>query len=98
MVRAARRRAVFLDRDGVINRVFLRRGKPYAPRRLAEFRLLPGVAMAIRGLRRAGFLVIVATNHKCFNYAELAQWAKCVVDTRNGLADVATKPGQVWKA
>ena len=42
--------------------------------------------------------VIVATNHKCFNYDELAKWSKCIVDTRNGLAEVATKPGQVWKA
>jgi len=56
------RRAVFLDRDGVINRSLVRDGKPYAPRRLADFRLLPGAANAVRALREAGLLVIVVTN------------------------------------
>jgi D-glycero-D-manno-heptose 1,7-bisphosphate phosphatase len=53
---------VFLDRDGVINRSEVRDGKAYAPRRLAEFRLLPGVPAAVRALKQAGYLVIVATN------------------------------------
>ena len=57
-----RRRAVFLDRDGVINRSEVREGKPFAPRGLAEFRLLPGAAESIRALKRAGLLVIVVTN------------------------------------
>jgi len=55
-------RAVFLDRDGVLNANIVRHGKPYAPRSLAEFRLLPGVEEAVRRLREAGFLTIVATN------------------------------------
>jgi D-glycero-D-manno-heptose 1,7-bisphosphate phosphatase len=59
---AVARRAVFLDRDGVINRCEMRSGKPYAPRRLADFRLLPGVVAAARALKQAGFLLIVATN------------------------------------
>ena len=42
--------------------------------------------------------VIVATNHQVVNYQELADWAACIVDTRNALAGVKTKPGQVWKA
>lgn len=57
-----RRRAIFLDRDGVINHCEVRNGKPYAPRRIEDFRLLPGVARAVRSLKRAGFLVIVVTN------------------------------------
>jgi UDP-N-acetyl-D-glucosamine dehydrogenase len=43
-------------------------------------------------------LVLVATNHACFNYQELADWGECIVDTRNALGGIATKPGQVWKA
>ncbi len=43
-------------------------------------------------------LVLIATNHSSVNYAELADWAPCIVDTRNAMAGVATKPGQVWKA
>ena len=54
--------AVFLDRDGVINRSEVRDGKPYAPRRMQDFRLLPGVVRAIHDLKKAGLLVIVVTN------------------------------------
>jgi D-glycero-D-manno-heptose 1,7-bisphosphate phosphatase len=56
------RRAVFLDRDGVINRCEVRGGKPYAPRHLSDFRLLPGASGAVRSLKRAGLLVVVVTN------------------------------------
>ncbi len=55
-------RAVFLDRDGVINRSEVHDGKAYAPRTLADFRLLPGVPAAVRALKQAGYLIIVATN------------------------------------
>jgi len=55
-------RAVFLDRDGVINR------KPpegdYVTR-WEDFHILPGVAEGIALLNRAGFLVIVVTNQRC---------------------------------
>ena len=40
-----------LDRDGVVNRCEVRNGKPHAPRRLNEFRLLPGVIAAVRAFR-----------------------------------------------
>jgi D-glycero-D-manno-heptose 1,7-bisphosphate phosphatase len=53
---------VFLDRDGVIVRGLVRGGKSYAPRSLAEFRLLPGAAAAVRTLHKRGFLVVVVTN------------------------------------
>lgn len=55
-------RAVFLDRDGVINRTFVRDGRPFAATTLDEFELLPGVAPAIAALKNAGFRVIVVTN------------------------------------
>ena len=54
--------AVFLDRDGVINRSFVRAGKPYAPVRLEEFEIIPGVAEALQRMRHGGFLNIVVTN------------------------------------
>ncbi len=56
------RRAVFLDRDGVLNRAVLREGKPYAPSTLAELRVLAGVRDACRKLRDAGFALILITN------------------------------------
>jgi D-glycero-D-manno-heptose 1,7-bisphosphate phosphatase len=55
-------RAVFLDRDGVINRALEIGGKPYPPTSLAEFEILPGVPAACARLKSAGFLLIVATN------------------------------------
>ena len=56
------RRAVFLDRDGVINRAVVRDGKPYPPDTLAALEILPGVAKALESLRAAGYLNIVVTN------------------------------------
>jgi D-glycero-D-manno-heptose 1,7-bisphosphate phosphatase len=56
------RRAVFLDRDGVINRAVVRGGRPYAPDRVEDLEILPGVSEAVERLRRAGFLVVVVTN------------------------------------
>ena len=56
------RRGVFLDRDGVINRVVLKNGRPYPPQALSKFELLGGVREAVRALRRAGFCIIVVTN------------------------------------
>ena len=56
------KRAVFLDRDGVINRAVVRDGKPYPPASVAEFELLPGVVEACAELKAAGFLLVVATN------------------------------------
>lgn len=55
-------RAVFLDRDGVINQVLLRDGRPYSPASLAELKFLPGVHEAIGALHQAGFRLIVVTN------------------------------------
>jgi UDP-N-acetyl-D-glucosamine dehydrogenase len=43
-------------------------------------------------------LVLIATNHACVNYQELADWSHAIVDTRNAMAGLKTKPGQVLKA
>jgi D-glycero-D-manno-heptose 1,7-bisphosphate phosphatase len=55
-------RAVFLDRDGVLNRAVVRDGRPYPPSTLEMFETLPGVAEAVHRLRDAGLLLIGATN------------------------------------
>ncbi len=55
-------KAVFLDRDGVINANLERNGRPVAPTHLTEFRILPGVEDAARRLKAAGFLLVVVTN------------------------------------
>jgi D-glycero-D-manno-heptose 1,7-bisphosphate phosphatase len=55
-------RAVFLDRDGVLNRVVLRDRRAYPPASAEELDFLPGVAQATADLRRVGFRLIVVTN------------------------------------
>jgi UDP-N-acetyl-D-glucosamine dehydrogenase len=42
--------------------------------------------------------VLIATRHKVVNYQELADWAQCIVDTRNAMAQGKCRAGQVWKA
>ncbi len=59
---ALTRRAVFLDRDGVINRAVVRDGKPYPPTDLSQLEVLPGVAESLGRLRAAGYRLIVVTN------------------------------------
>lgn len=56
------KRAVFLDRDGVINKAVVRDGKPYPPSNVSELEILPGVKDALVKLRQAGYLLIVVTN------------------------------------
>ena len=55
-------KAVFLDRDGVINRAVVRDGKPHAPDTIDDLEVLPGVPNALHKLRGAGFRLIVVTN------------------------------------
>ena len=56
------KRAVFLDRDGVINRALEKKSKPYPPTSRAEFEILPEVRAACDKLKAACFLLVVATN------------------------------------
>jgi UDP-N-acetyl-D-glucosamine dehydrogenase len=42
--------------------------------------------------------VVIATAHSCVDYQELADWARCIVDTRNAMATVRVAQGKVWKA
>jgi UDP-N-acetyl-D-glucosamine dehydrogenase len=43
-------------------------------------------------------VVLIATNHSCVNYQDLAEWAHCIVDTRNAMSGTHVRPGKVWKA
>jgi D-glycero-D-manno-heptose 1,7-bisphosphate phosphatase len=57
-----RRAAVFLDRDGVLNRTTVRDGTPYPPMTMDEVEILPGVREALERLANAGLALIVVTN------------------------------------
>src|SRR5208337_2844630 len=60
--RGGKNRAVFLDRDGVINRAFVREGRPLPPPTLQELEILPGVPEALNDLKRQGYKLLVVTN------------------------------------
>jgi D-glycero-D-manno-heptose 1,7-bisphosphate phosphatase len=57
-----KRRAVFIDRDGVLNYAVVRDDKPFAPACVADVRILPGVREGLRALKDAGFVLIVVSN------------------------------------
>ena len=57
-----RRVAVFLDRDGTLNRAEIEGGIPRPPTELAKLEWLPGVPTALARLREAGFWLVVVTN------------------------------------
>jgi len=57
-----RRRAVFLDRDGVINKPTVREGRPYPPAEARDFEIYEDVAAGCARLEGAGYLLVVVTN------------------------------------
>jgi D-glycero-D-manno-heptose 1,7-bisphosphate phosphatase len=56
------RSAVFLDRDGVINRTFIRDGTPHPPASLRDLEILPHVPEALSALKAGGYSLVVVTN------------------------------------
>ena len=89
-------RAVFLDRDGVLNRALVREGKPYPPANLSELEILPGVQEACSTLKRAGLGLIVITNQPDLSRGTMERGAvdamNAEVRERLGLDDVRVCP------
>lgn len=56
------RRAVFLDRDGVLNEVFLEDGVPHPPSSMAELHIFAEAHTATKRLSEAGFVLVMVTN------------------------------------
>lgn len=56
------RTAVFLDRDGVLNRATVCGETPYPPNSVSEVEILPGVRESLQRLADAGYPLIVVTN------------------------------------
>jgi D-glycero-D-manno-heptose 1,7-bisphosphate phosphatase len=55
-------KAVFLDRDGIINRAIIKNNIPYSPRKLSEFTLNTDIKPVIEVVKKHGYIVIVVTN------------------------------------
>jgi D-glycero-D-manno-heptose 1,7-bisphosphate phosphatase len=56
------RKAVFLDRDGTLNRLVVRDGRSVSPRSLDDFELYGDAAAAVERLRARGFMTFVVSN------------------------------------
>ena len=79
------RRAVFLDRDGVLVESVVRDGLPFSPRNREEMAIVQGAAESCDALRRAGFLLVVVTNQPDIargdlTLAELSSMHQVLVD------------------
>ena len=59
---APAKRAVFLDRDGVLNRAMVKDGKPHPPKDISELEVPPDVPAAVKKLKERGFDLLVVTN------------------------------------
>jgi len=60
--RNAMKKAVFLDRDGVINKPVIKRGRPFSPRKIEDFELLDGLDNFLKKSKQNGFINIIITN------------------------------------
>jgi D-glycero-D-manno-heptose 1,7-bisphosphate phosphatase len=66
-------RAVFFDRDGVINRVLIHDGKPFSPRNLEEFVFNEGIQEAVPKLKDRGYKIIIITNQPDLARGKISQ-------------------------
>jgi D-glycero-D-manno-heptose 1,7-bisphosphate phosphatase len=57
-----RNRAVFFDRDGVLNHAVVRNGKPYPPKDLGDFIIYDDALNCTTQLKENGFYIFVVTN------------------------------------
>ena len=56
------KKSVFLDRDGVINKVYIKDGLPRSPNSSNELKILPGVRESIIKLKKLNFICLMVTN------------------------------------
>lgn len=68
-----KKKAIFLDRDGVINIPFVRGGKSFAPQTVSDFKFYPDVSDSLKNLKSLDYLLIIVTNQP---------------DIGNGLVDI----------
>ena len=57
-----KKRCVFLDRDGVINKPVIVNNKPYAPRKKDQFKIFSEIIPVLKKIQKLDFILIVITN------------------------------------
>lgn len=78
-------RAVFLDRDGVINKVIINNGKPFSPISFKQLEILPGVKESILKLKSLNFVCLVVTNQPDFSRGKVKK--NTIIKMNNYLKD-----------
>ena len=79
------RKAIFLDRDGVINKIIIKNGLPFSPSSFAELEILPGVKESILKLQKLNFLCLVVTNQPDVSRGKIKK--KTVIKMNNYIKD-----------
>ena len=79
------RKAIFLDRDGVINKIFIKNNLPYSPPSFDLLQILPGVRESILRLKKLNFICLVVTNQPDVSRGKIEK--KTVIKMNNYLKD-----------
>ena len=79
------RKAIFLDRDGVINKVFIKDNLPTSPPSFDQLEILPGVKEAILILKKLNFVCLIVTNQPDVSRGKIEK--KTVIKMNNHLKD-----------
>ena len=77
------KKAVFLDRDGVVNKAFIRNGLPTSPISLNELEILPGVKESILRLKKLNYICLLVTNQPDVSRGKIEK--KNVIEMNNFL-------------
>ena len=77
------KKAVFLDRDGVVNKAFIRNGLPTSPISLNELEILPGVKESILKLKKLNYICLLVTNQPDVSRGKIEK--KTVIEMNNFL-------------
>ena len=73
-------KAVFLDRDGVLNQAIVRDGKPFSPMTVDEVVVPADVPSALKRLRQSGFRLIMVTNQPNIARRSQSREAVCAIN------------------
>ena len=87
MVIIQKKPAIFFDRDGVLNKAYIRQGKPYAPRDYFKFIIFDEVPQILAMFKNRGYLIVVVTNQPdigngLVKIQEIEKMNKKLLDTR----------------
>ena len=79
------RKAIFLDRDGVINKIFIKNNLPFSPPSFDLLEILPGVKESIKRLKKLNFICLLITNQPDVSRGKIEK--ETVIKMNNYLKD-----------